>query len=311
MLDSFEARLPPPDFAIVGAPKCGTTALWSYLATHPGIAMSARKEPRFWSSDLYPASFRISDRTSYDALWADAPPHALRGEASPVYLQSRVAVPALLAARPDVRLIAMIRNPAEMVASLHSSLVVRFQEDVADLESAWRLQERRIRGEALPRHCIEPAHLQYRANAAIGDMLERFLDTTAPEQRVVIVHDDLRTDTRQEYLRVLRLLGLDDDGRQCFPPVNGNLALRWAGLADFQQWLRGRMLYKPARAIAHAVGIRPFYSMVEANRRSVPRKPLRAGFEEELIGEFLPQIEKAERLLGRNFAAWKKPRAKA
>src|SRR5687768_18118049 len=98
----------PPDFAIVGAPKCGTTALYTYLATHPGIAMSARKEPSFWSRDV-DTSWRLKDRADYDAMWVDAPPGALRGEASPYYLQSRVAIPELLSARPDVRLIAMIR----------------------------------------------------------------------------------------------------------------------------------------------------------------------------------------------------------
>ena len=110
----------PPDFAVVGAPKCGTTALYTWLATHPGIAMSARKEPCFWSHDIATAG-RIGDPAAYAALWDGAVPGALRGEASPVYLQSRVAIPELLAARPEVRLVAMIRNPVEMVASRHAN----------------------------------------------------------------------------------------------------------------------------------------------------------------------------------------------
>ena len=41
-----------PDFFIVGAPKCGTTAMFYYLKQHPEIFMPEQKEPRFFSSDL-------------------------------------------------------------------------------------------------------------------------------------------------------------------------------------------------------------------------------------------------------------------
>lgn len=40
-----------PDFFIVGAPKCGTTAMADYLAAHPDIYM-ARKEMHFFGLDL-------------------------------------------------------------------------------------------------------------------------------------------------------------------------------------------------------------------------------------------------------------------
>ncbi len=301
-----DTALPPPDFAIVGARKCGTTALYSYLATHPGIAMSARKEPCFWSSDL-DAGWGLRTREAYDAMWAEARPSALRGEASPVYLQSQVAVRDLLAARPDVRLVAMIRNPLEMVASRHANMLVDRDETV-DLETAWRLQERRLRGEALPPRCPFPEVFQYRAYAAIGDHLERFFELVPAGQRVVVVLDDLRLDPRREYLRVLALLGLADDGRTEFRPVREASALHWPSARDFQLWASRRMtwLYQPARSIAHAVGFSP----AGLNRHRARRAPLRAAFEQELIGEFLPQIEKVERLLDRDLAAWKAPKVR-
>jgi hypothetical protein len=39
-----------PDFLIAGAPKAGTTALHTALAAHPGLFMSAVKEPKFFLS---------------------------------------------------------------------------------------------------------------------------------------------------------------------------------------------------------------------------------------------------------------------
>jgi len=304
-----DAALRPPDFAIVGAPKCGTTALFSYLAAHPVITMSRLKEPCFWSRDI--DTVGRPDRATYDALWDGAPPGALRGEATPIYLQSLVAIPDLLDARPDIRLIAMIRNPVEMVASRHANHIALYLDDVADLETAWRLQERRLRGEALPRRCPVPSLLQYRANAAIGDQLGRFLALVPAEQRIVIVYDDFRTDTRREYLRALALLGLADDGRADFAPVNARLTPRWTRLPDLQDWLRKRMAlpYRPVSALAHAVGLHPFALLNKANLRAAPSKPLRPAFEAELIVEFLPQIEKVERLLGRDLTSWKTPRS--
>ena len=295
---------PSPDFAVVGAPKCGTTALYSWLAAHPGIAMSARKEPCFWSRDIATAG-RIEDSAAYAALWQDAQPGALRGEASPVYLQSQVAIPDLLAARPDVRLIAMIRNPVEMVASRHANLLVGYQEDVADLETAWRLQGPRSLGEALPPRCTEPALLQYGAFAAIGDQLERYMAAVPAKQRIVIVYDDFNADPRTEYLRVLALLGLADDGRTVFARVHRGMALRWPGLPEFQERLSRVPLYRPARALAHAVGLRPGALLHKANRHVMRREPLRPEFERELILALVPQVEKVERLLGRDLAGWK------
>jgi hypothetical protein len=294
----------PPDFVVVGAPKCGTTALYTWLAAHPGIAMSARKEPCFWSRDIATAG-RVEDPAAYAALWQGAPPGALRGEASSVYLQSLAAIPELLAARPAVRLIAMIRNPAEMVASRHANLLVGYQEDVADLEAAWRLQARRAGGEALPRRCAEPALLQYGAFAAIGDQLERFMAAVPEKQRIVIVYDDFRAAPRLEYLRALALLGLGDDGRTAFEPVHRSMALRWRGLPAFQDLVSRLPLYRPMRALAQAAGFSPGALLHKVNLQTRQRRPLRPQFERELAAAFLPQVEKVERLLGRELAAWK------
>ena len=40
-----------PDFLVIGAPKAGTTALHVALSEHPGLHMSAIKEPKFFLTD--------------------------------------------------------------------------------------------------------------------------------------------------------------------------------------------------------------------------------------------------------------------
>lgn len=41
-----------PDFFVAGASKCGTTALFEYLSSHPHVYMSRDKEPKFFCTDL-------------------------------------------------------------------------------------------------------------------------------------------------------------------------------------------------------------------------------------------------------------------
>lgn len=274
--------------------------------------MSSRKEPHFWSPDV-PRLLKVSNPAGYAALWAGAPPGSLRGEASPDYLRSQVAVPRLLAARPDIRLVAMVRNPVELVTSLHSLMVLGGNEDVRDFEAAWRLRSRREQGRSIPSGCVEPGLLQYEAYGLIGDQLERFVAKVPAGQRMVILLDDFRMDPRSHYLRVLDLLGLADDGRADFAPVNANRALRSTTLDRLSRSLPSRLgpFYAPARAAARAFGIRPLTIVERLNRHIAPRKPLREEFEAELIATFLPQIEKVERLLCRDLASWKMPSRQA
>jgi hypothetical protein len=271
---------PPPDFAIVGMPRSGTTALYRYLADHPGVTMSSRKEARFFSSDIDTPG-RARTRAEYDALWADAALGTLRGEASPDYIQSRVAIPALLAERSDARLIAIVRNPLEIAAAHYANMRVDGDEDAPDFETAWRLQDRRLRGERLPPGCTVPSVFQYRDYAAVGDQLERFFAAAPVEQRLVVLYDNFRAATRAEYLRVLAFLGLPDDGRTEFAPANANRALRIPWL---RRWPRLKRL----------------------NVRTAPRGDLRPKFKHELLVHFLPQIGKVERLLGRDLSEWKR-----
>src|ERR1700753_1021412 len=85
-----------PDCLVAGVPKAGTTALHAALSRHPGLYLSAVKEPKFFSTDGPPPTrggpgdaltYRehVWQRDRYEALFDAAPPGALRGEATPFY----------------------------------------------------------------------------------------------------------------------------------------------------------------------------------------------------------------------------------
>src|SRR5690349_24956673 len=117
-----------PDFLVIGAPKAGTTALHAALARHPGLYMSAVKEPKFFLTDGPPPTkggpgdaltYRehVWRRDRYEALFDAAPAGALRGEATPLYLYDRAALGRIHAAIGHVKLIVVIRDPVERAHS--------------------------------------------------------------------------------------------------------------------------------------------------------------------------------------------------
>lgn len=206
-----------PGAYILGAPKCGTTAMAQYLSEHPQIAFAATKEPHFLAADL-PGLWTVPDEATYLRLFRGE--GGLRMEASVWYLFSRTAVPGILARRPDARFIVMLRNPVEMIPSLHRQLCNSLEEDVADLAAAWALSAVRARGAQLPPGCRAPATLDYTRTAAFGDQLARLFALVPRERVLVLFQEEMAADTGAVYRRILAFLGLGDDGRRDFAVVN-------------------------------------------------------------------------------------------
>ncbi len=140
-----------PDFFIVGAPKCGTTAMTDYLGQHPEIGMCAQKETQHFATDLYPR-FEIRSRhewltqDEYMKLFEGAQNRKRLGEASVWYLYSSAAPREINEFSPAADIIVMLRNPLQALPSLHSQFVFMGIEPVEDFERALDLDEERERG---------------------------------------------------------------------------------------------------------------------------------------------------------------------
>jgi hypothetical protein len=296
-----------PDFFIVGAPKCGTTALYRYLRLHPNIYMPAKKEPHFFAKDLgsYPA---IKTMDQYSALFADAKEwHYQVGEASVYYLRSAVAIPNIRAFNPEARIVAMFRNPVEMVHSLHSQLRYWSEETVADFEAAWRLQEPRSRGLDLPPGSRGAFLLQYAEMGRLGSQLERLLSVFPADQVQLILYDDFAASPRQVYDDVIASLGLPHDGRTEFPRINENKRTR-------VDWLRNfirkpppvlRQAYREVKARVGRKGLNAVrQGVIERLTMKERREPLSPAFRAELVEVFRDEVALLGRLLGRDLSHW-------
>jgi hypothetical protein len=212
-----EVRGRVPDFFIVGHHKCGTTALYEMLKRHPQIFMSEIKEPRFFASDMrsrfQPARGHSLPETleDYLTLFAGARADQRVGEATPSYLFSHTAAARIAEAQPAARSIAILREPASFLRSLHLQLLRSHVESEKDLRGAIALEQARREGRHVPRRSHLPQLLDYSEHVRYVEQLRRYHAVFPAEQVLVLIYDDFRNDNAATIRAVLRFLEVDEE----------------------------------------------------------------------------------------------------
>ncbi|HWY17523.1 MAG TPA: ATP-binding cassette domain-containing protein [Solirubrobacteraceae bacterium] len=204
-----------PDFFIVGHAKSGTTALYEMLRRHPQIYMPDAKEPWFLASEL---RVRTPPRPGgtpetleeYVSLFEQARPEQRVGEASALYLWSRTAAGAIADVQPAARIVAILREPASFLRSLHLQFVQTYIETESDLRKSMSLERERRAGRQIPRYTYWPQALLYSDHVRYVEQLRRYHAVFAPEQVLVLIYDDFRRDNEGSVRAVLRFLEVDD-----------------------------------------------------------------------------------------------------
>ncbi|MEO8175087.1 MAG: sulfotransferase [Sphingomicrobium sp.] len=210
--------------AIVGAPRCGTTSMSDFLKKHGDVSFSAVKEPHFFSQfDLNPCSdseLREKIETEYLARYfPDYPGNgAVLAEASVSYLYRPEQMLPILRMWPEAKFIIAIRDPMELLPSVHRRLLYIGDEVVTDFSRAWSLVGERRKGRNIPRSCVDPRWLYYDEIGRLGKHVENFISVVGRERCFIAVFDDLAADPSAVYRSVLEFVGLPEDDRQDFAP---------------------------------------------------------------------------------------------
>ncbi len=302
-------ELRKPDFFLVGAPKCGTTALHLHLARHPEIFLSAKEETNHFASDL----LRADDPWRSEAAWLDLFREAGRarriGDASVFHLFSREAARGIRAFQPEARILVALRDPVEWLPSYHSQMVWNGDETLRDLEAALEAEPARLRGEALPAHLRFPQRLYYSQVAAFSEQLERYFDAFGRDRVHVILFDELCSRSESVLRALLGFLEVDPSHCTGFQIANPNRQLRSAAFSEF--------LKRPPAAIAGVVTrllppdrrMQLRRALRRWNSRAAERPPLEPALRARLCERFRPEVEGLERLLGRPLRGWCRPLA--
>jgi hypothetical protein len=297
--------MPKPDFFIVGAPKCGTTALYSYLKGHPDVFMPERKEPRYFGFDFHRRRFNnfhhIDTEAEYLALFDGATGQKRIGEASPHYLYSKTAAQEIHEFNPAAKIIIMLRSPVDAMYSLYHELRFQGHEPLPTFEEALAAEpERRAFGTTAGGYIAESVY--YRDRVQFSEQVERYFDVFGRDQVHVIIFDDFKRDTAQAFRAVLNFLVIDPDYQADLRPINPNKEARFPFLRDFL-----RRPPRPVLVIGRAVLplARPVYrALVSLNTRYAPRETMHPELRRQLQAEFLPEVQRLSDLLGRDLTHW-------
>lgn len=295
---------PKPNLFILGAPKCGTSSVASWLATHKEICMCKVKEPNFFCSDLNIA--KTIDENEYLRLFPAPKCNSARwlAEASTMYMHSRVAVPKIEEKYPDARYLVLLRNPSEQVVSWHKQLYFVDIENKASFETAWHYVQQRRQSNMIPKQCPEPLLLDYLWSGSLGDHLERLYVNVPKERVLVLLFDDIKNSPRKAYLKILEFLDLSDDQKSVFEILNEARSPRFR----FVSW--GLRFFSEVRrkygipGLVYGVRLAQFVRRWNAAAGDRYKKPSEE-FMHEVRQAFAPQVEKLEQLTGRDLSMWR------
>ena len=206
-----------PSFIIIGAMRCGTTSLYAYLCEHPQVLPAAKKEVRFFDRRFqrglgwYRSRFPLLTTKSWRSVRCHRP--AITGEASPYYLYHPQIAGRIAATLPDVKLIVLLRNPADRAYS-HYQLTVRSDREPLSFQEAIRKQDQRLRRSRERANGDDPYRSRaYRLYSYVDrgiyvDQLRAYDAFLAKQQMLVLKSEDLFEKTQETYDVVLRFLGL-------------------------------------------------------------------------------------------------------
>jgi len=205
-----------PNFIIIGAAKAGTTALYENLKKHPEVFMTEMKEPNFFSLENgsltwlegtvgkgYAENF-IYNFDDYLDLFNDADGKVAIGEASPVYLYDPGASVSIYENFPNMKIIVILRNPAERAFSNFVHHLRINAETAKNFEKALKLEDERIR-----KNWWWGFH--YKQTGYYFSQLKKYFDLFPKEQIKVVIYDDWLHQPRDTFKEILGFLGVKQD----------------------------------------------------------------------------------------------------
>ncbi|MGB2907047.1 MAG: sulfotransferase domain-containing protein [Candidatus Aminicenantaceae bacterium] len=301
-----------PDFFIVGAPRCGTSTLYSYLSAHPRIFMPIEKEPMFFSCwkrepimDILPPrrpiQWAVREPDDYLAMFQPEREGQILGESSTWYLSDHEHVLSNMSALygerlREVKIIIALRNPADRAWSQYLQKKGERRENM-DFESA-------IAPDITASRREENLSLSYdyiafsKYSSGVGAYLDRF------DKVQVIIFEEFFPRVGENILSVFDFLGVSQGEKR--------VARRKDNVSGLPRGKMGEaaldLVYRP-NALKSAVKLflpRRLRSPAKYRIKSafLKRTTLNPDLRQRLLEGCRADIVQLERLLGRDLSLW-------
>jgi hypothetical protein len=288
------------DFIVIGASKSGTTWLAEMLRQHPQVFIPKQKELNYFNQKMgeFPDLDNVNNTRPvawYHKFFKEAKPGQLIGDASPGYQWDAKAAENIHRYNPEIKLIAILRNPAERAYSQYTYQLFRGGITGGSFEQALARRPDILR-----------AGLYYQN-------LQRYYALFPPENILVLLFDDLRADSRAFLRRVEQFLGV----AEFYPPsidqpvnVTGVPRFRWLNIAitQMRRYIRGRQWAWMTDFLRYTGLANLGMSLVKKNiTRQGDRQPPDPQVMAKLRAYFRQDTEQLEAFLQRDLTHWKEP----
>jgi hypothetical protein len=299
-----------PNFFIVGAPKSGTTSLYYYLSKHPDVLMSKIKEPCFLAPDFYSPRYPKSEDEYLD-YFEGFEGQSRIGEATSTYLYSRQAAQRIYSFSPNCKIIMMLRNPVDMVLSLHAQRLKEGDETIYDIEKAFDAEADRRKGKFIPASFNYPKeYLLYRDYGKYAEQIKRYISIFGEEKIHVVLFDDFIRSTKKEYIKVCKFLNIKEHELRLYVAKNTAKIPRSVFLHRVYRLINPYVdkaieLLKPT--IPEHIGryLWQLYNLPKQKNLKPGRPLIKQSTKRNLIKFFERDISELESLIDRDLSSWK------
>lgn len=290
-----------PNFLIVGAAKSGTTSLYRYLRQHPDIFMPEWKELSLFIGDSFGPLHRAKKPYFYQKAFSRVQNQTAVGEASTAYLFDKAAPKIIKEQLGTVRIIIILRDPVAMSYSLYNHQLRKEGETIENFEEALAKEEERRTDPGFKKTCYGwHANYYYHQRASYYHQVKRYMDTFGEENILVILFEELASETLSVVKKNFRFLGVDEafvpDIKVHNPAGNIlNIPMFWKDTGLFLktfQFVFSRNLIKKVPHLLRNIGRKPPQPLNEATAKKLRKR-------------FYEDICRLEELIGKDLSAWK------
>jgi hypothetical protein len=254
-----------PTFIIVGGQRCGTNSLYEYLVSHPNVRRALPgQEVHFFDFNVdrgltwYRGHFPIRVKPTLSKLTAGS--QVITGECSPYYMFHPLAPSRIADLLPDVKLLALVRNPIDRAFSHYHHERTRGVETLS-FEKAINEETERLRGEVEKMrrdpnyYSFNHHHFSYVERGKYADQLDVLYSLFPRENIMVLFSEEFFKDPAAAHLRALEFLGLPPFFLSEYPTYNPGR------YTDMDPQIRSRLTDEFAEANAR------LYRLLDTNYR--------------------------------------------
>ena len=293
-----------PNLFLAGAPKCGTTSLYDWLAQHPDIYAPVVKEPTYFSMGLtanrrLPASDYLS---LYDKRGSEK--YAIDGSTHNFYDKSAAAN--IKIDSPDAKIIIALRHPVEATHSMFHQLRFGGTETISNLRDALLVEEDRAKL-LKPIKRGFPETLLYSRVYSLRDNIVQYLDAFGSERVKIVLLDDVKSNPKAKLIEIYNWLGVDQAfvRKTKFDTKNGAKKARFAMIRDIAMYPPGWIGKVSKPLLSHETRRRIRLWLGQKNTASAVNPPIDDESRSILVERHLSDVVWLEELLQRDLSHWK------